>query len=253
MTVARPVVLCISGVDPTGAAGLQAEIEVLHRLGVHAVSLVTALTVQDTRNVAQVLPVALATLIAQWATLQADGVRPQAVKVGLVPDAAQALWVAEMVHGLGVPVIVDPILRAGGGAGLSARNTLAPLLRAATVLTPNLDEAQALIDSPVDRATLAAAVRQHWGVNAVLVTGGDLTGDAEVWHGFADAGGAFEARHPRLPQRFRGAGCTLSAALAGRMALGETPRAALPAAQEATRAALARAWPLGAGRWIPGR
>ena len=187
MTVARPVVLCISGVDPTGAAGLQAEIEVLHRLGVHAVSLVTALTVQDTRNVAQVLPVALATLIAQWATLQADGVHPQAVKVGLVPDAAQALWVAEMVHGLGVPVIVDPILLAGGGTGLSARNTLAPLLRAATVLTPNLDEAQALIDSPVDRATLAAAVRQHWGVNAVLVTGGDLTGDAEVWHGFADA------------------------------------------------------------------
>lgn len=252
MTVARPVVLCISGVDPTGAAGLHAEIDVLHGLGVHAISLVTALTVQDTHNVTAVLPVAVDTLAAQWAALQADGIRPDAVKVGLVANAEQATWIAEQVKALGVPMVVDPILRAGGGAGLSSRDALAPLLRAATLLTPNLDEAAALLDLPTDRADMAARLRALWGVDAVLVTGGD-TQDESVWHGFADAGGHFASHHARLPQRFRGAGCTLSAALAGRMARGDTPRAALPAALEATRAALARAWPLGAGRWIPGR
>ena len=115
MTVARPVVLCISGVDPTGAAGLHAEIDVLHGLGVHAISLVTALTVQDTHNVTAVLPVAVDTLAAQWAALQADGIRPDAVKVGLVANAEQATWIAEQVKALGVPMVVDPILRAGGG------------------------------------------------------------------------------------------------------------------------------------------
>lgn len=252
MTVARPVVLCISGIDPTGAAGLHAEIEVLHGLGVHAISLVTALTVQDTRNVAAVLPVALDTLAAQWAALQADGIRPDVVKVGLVPTAEQAAWIAEQVTALGVPVVVDPILRAGGGAGLSSRDALAPLLRVATLLTPNLDEATALLDVPTDRNGMAARLRRQWGVDAVLVTGGDAMDDS-VWHGFADAEGHFESPHARLPQRFRGAGCTLSAALAGRMAQGDTPRTAVPAALAAARIALSRAWPLGGGRWIPGR
>lgn len=77
--------------------------------------------------------------------------------------------------------------------------------------------------------------------------------DDSVWHGFADAEGHFESSHARLPQRFRGAGCTLSAALAGRMAQGDTPRTAVPAALAAARIALSRAWPLGGGRWIPGR
>lgn len=252
MAVSRPVVLCISGVDPTGAAGLQAEIEVLHGLGIHAISLVTALTVQDTHNVAQVLPVALSTLQAQWAALLADGIRPDAVKVGLVPVAAQAAWIAEQVSALKVPVVIDPILRAGGGTGMSSRDALAPLLRAATLLTPNLDEALALIDTPSERATLAKRVRERWGIDAVLVTGGDAA-DTSVWHGYADAEGHFETQHARLPQRFRGAGCTLSTSLAARLARGDTPREAVPAALAATRAALSEAWPLGSGRWIPGR
>lgn len=253
MAASRPIVLCISGIDPIGAAGLQAEVEVLHRLGVHALSLVTALTVQDTVNVSAVIPTPVATLAAQWSALQADGIHPQAVKVGLVADAAQARWIAALLDSLGVPVVVDPILKAGGGTTLASRSVLAPILMQATLLTPNLDEALALLDRPVDRDALAGAVRAQWSAEAVLVTGGDAADDAAVWHGFADAQGGLEMRHPRLAGGFRGAGCTLSATLAGHLAMGRSPREATPLALASTRAALSQGWALGRGRQVPGR
>lgn len=250
----RPVVLCISGIDPTGAAGLHAEIEVLHGMHVHAISLATALTVQDTTDVSQIMPVPVATLAAQWACLQRDGIRPDAVKVGLVPSAAHAQWIAERLTMISCPVVVDPVLRAGGGQPLAAAEWLPQLLAAATLITPNHAEALTLLGRPAEDCALARELRTHLGCGAVVVTGGDVHPDgAQVNHAFADADGAFTLQHPRVAGRFRGAGCTFAAALAGSLAGGQSPRDALPAALERTRLMLARGWPLGQGRWLPGR
>jgi hydroxymethylpyrimidine/phosphomethylpyrimidine kinase len=250
----RPVVLCLSGIDPTGAAGLHAEIEVLHGMQVHVVSLATALTVQDTTNVSQIMPVPMSTLAAQWACLQQDGIRPDAVKVGLVPSAAHAQWIAERLTTLSCPVVIDPVLRAGGGRPMAAAAWLTPLLATATVITPNHAEALTLLGRAVEGCTLARELRVHVGCGAVVVTGGDTHPDAaQVDHAFADGDGAFTLQHPRVAGRFRGAGCTFAAALTGGMACGQSPRDALPHALERTRGALVRGWPLGQGRWLPGR
>lgn len=250
---ARPVVLCLSGIDPTGGAGLQADIEVLQGMGVHALGLVTALTVQDTHNVAEVMPVSVATLTTQWACLLEDGIRPQAIKVGLLPGPEHAAWIVTHCSGRSIPIVVDPILWAGGGQRVAAAEWLAPLLEVATVMTPNRREAMALMETDAERNDLAKTLQSRYG-GAVLVTGGDdQPDDPQVWHAFADEQGSQIVHHPRVPGRFRGAGCSLAAAMAGLLAQGHTPRTALPQALRGTRTALTRGWPLGQGRWIPGR
>ena len=126
-------VLCCSGHDPTGGAGIQADIEAVGAQGVHALSVVTVLTVQDTTNVAQMSPVDEALLERQLELLLADCM-PSAIKFGLLGGAAQLPVLAATLRRLAVPVVMDPILRAGGGRELvdaafaeQVRLTLFPL------------------------------------------------------------------------------------------------------------------------------
>lgn len=252
---APPRVLCLSGLDPGGGAGLQADIETLQAHRVHALGLVTALTVQDSRNVARVVPTAVDLLQAQLDCLLAD-TQPAAIKIGLIGSAEQLPLLRAVIDRCGVPVVCDPVLRAGGGRELAAegfetalRSLLMPVI---DVLTPNAAEARRLVPEAASLEACAAALLAG-GCRRVLITGGDEPGSTVV--NTVHAVGRAPQRHewPRLPETFHGAGCTLAAAIAAGLALGQALDEAIHGAQSWTQQTLANAFAVGKGRRIPAR
>jgi hydroxymethylpyrimidine/phosphomethylpyrimidine kinase len=250
-----PLVLCLSGHDPVGGAGLQADIEAVAAQGAHAVGVITALTVQDTHNVRRVSAVAPALLAEQLACVL-DDCDIAAIKLGLLGDIAQVVAICETVDRCRVPLVIDPVLRAGGGANLATTATAQALLEVliprATVITPNAAEARRLAPG-LDTLDACAGALLARGCAHVLITGGDeATATADnVWYSHAAA----PVRYvwPRLPGPFHGAGCTLASALAARLALGEAIDAALLTAQTYVHDCLDHAQRVGRGRLIPRR
>lgn len=250
-----PLVLCISGHDPSGGAGLQADIEAVAAQGAHALGIITALTCQDTDNVRRVQAVAPTLLAEQLDLLLAD-CRVDAIKIGLLGDAGQIPTICAAIERCAVPVVLDPVLRAGGGAALAGAATahalLEQLLPRATIATPNAAEARRLAPGAVDNAACAEALLRR-GCRNVLITGGDEP-TPDVVNGWYRDGVAPQLFHwPRLPGGFHGAGCTLAAALAARLAVGEDLAAALPQAQAYVHGCLERALRIGQGRRVPDR
>jgi len=247
MSLPRPLVLCLSGHDPGGGAGIHADIEAIAAQGAHALTVITALTVQDSRNVRRVEPVA--------AALLADS-RIAAIKIGLLGSAAQLPVIGATIRRCGVPVIADPVLAAGGGTTLAdaalRRGLLEQLLPLVDLLTPNAGEARQLAPQAAD-SEAAARQLQALGARQLLVTGGDeATSDVRnLWLG---ADGQLRHYHwPRLPDRFHGAGCTLASAIAGRVAVGDDWAGAIEQGQRYTQQALAQAFATGQGRLIAER
>lgn len=249
------LLLCLSGHDPTGGAGIQADQEAAAAQGVHALSVVTALTVQDSRNVQRVVPVAPSLIEEQLRLLEAD-CRVAAIKIGLIGDAAQVAVILAAIRRLRVPVVLDPVLRAGGGADLVAASLQAALLTqlipAVSLLTPNAAELRRLVPGTEDVASAARQLLDR-GCAHVLVTGGDEPGERVVNRWFSADAAPQTFAWPRLPETFHGAGCTLASAIAAHLARGETMAQALEQGQRWTQQALARAFAVGQGRRIPGR
>lgn len=228
-------VLVAAGLDPTGRAGLAADLRTLAALGVHGAPVATCLTDQSSTGLRAVVPVDAVLFSAQIATVLAD-VPVAAVKVGLVASAAvaRALAVALAEHPA-LPAVVDPVLATSGGHALVDAATraalIAELVPRAHVLTPNLDEADALLGLAPGTARTeplaAARALLDLGSRAVLLKGGHGEGDCAVdlW---LDTDGPREFALPRLRGRSaRGTGCTLASALAARLAHGLTgPEAA---------------------------
>ena len=242
--VATPTVLVFSGLDPSGGAGIAADLAAIAAHGVHALPLITALTVQDQNRVHDVEPVEARMLLRQ-ARVLIDALRIDAVKIGIVGSRANAEAIAAIVARLRIrapdlPVVLDPVLASGHGDTLTrgdAVDALAPLLSQVTVLTPNLAEAQAIDSSHC----------QH-----VLVTGGHGVGP-QVINRWAGPEHSREWRWERLPGEFHGSGCTLAAAIAARLALGDEIGAALEAAQRYVQRTLADSFSVGPGQRIPRR
>lgn len=256
MSVTAPIVLCLSGHDPGGGAGIHADIEAIAAQNAHALTLITAHTVQDSRNVRRVEAVPVALLREQFELLRADS-RIAAIKIGLIGDAAQIPLLVELIRQLQVPAICDPILRAGGGSELSnaalREALLTQLLPVLSLLTPNAAEARRLAPEACDTLGAARALQAR-GAAQLLVTGGDEPGGDSVENLWLDAQGqALRFHTPRLPQRFHGAGCTLAAAIAGRIAVGDGWFDAISQAQRYTHRALATARATGRGRLVPRR
>lgn len=250
MNPTLPLVLCLSGHDPSGGAGIQADIEAIRAQGAHALSLITALTVQDTVDVTAVEAVPLDWLQRQWARLASD-CRISAIKVGLLGNAEQADWVASLATELEVPVVVDPVLRAGGGARLAEPAYLDRLLPAVTLLTPNQSEAAQMAPDADSPSAQGAALRDR-GCRHVLVTGGDVAGSTVTnWWVHADGARAFH--WPRVDAAFHGAGCTLAATLAARLAQGDPIAEAIETGQRVVHQMLRAGQRIGRGRLIPGR
>ncbi len=256
MSHTPPVVLVIAGHDPSGGAGITADIQAVTANGAHPATVITALTVQDTADVHAVEPVTTALARDQIDVLVKD-LDIAAVKIGLLATAGIARCVSEALDHLdGVPVVVDPVLVAAGGGRL-ARDDLLDVLKEelvprATVLTPNAHEIRALVpesDDPIANATTLAGN----GADYVLVKGGDEN-TADVRNILvAREGVAREWVWPRLKGRFHGSGCTLASAIAALLARGSNVEDAVAEAQQYTHRALGQAFVPGHGRAIPSR
>ncbi len=243
--------LVIAGLDPSGGAGLLADARVAADHGVRAVGVATALTVQDTAGVRAANPVAAEVIADQLAALLAD-VEVDAVKIGMLGDAALAPVLARALAATAAPVVWDPVLLPSrGGVPLLAGDVAAAaaaLLPEARVVTPNLAEAAALTGltvATVDDMRAAAAALRRAGAAAVLVKGGHLAGDPiDLLHDGDDVR-TFVARRVHAGP-LHGTGCVLSTALACALAAGLTLAAAVDAAKAYLSAKLAA--PLAVGR-----
>lgn len=250
-----PNVLSIAGSDPSGGAGIQADIKAISANGAFAMAAITALTAQNTQGVTGIHLVPPAFVQQQIESVFAD-IRVDAVKIGMIANAEIAAAVATALEGhRHIPIVLDPVMIAKGGAALlqsdaveTLRGMLLPL---ATLLTPNLPEAAHLLGVKTattrDEMATQGAALCALGVKAVLMKGGHLddpdspdclvTARAVTW---------FEA--PRTPtENTHGTGCTLSAALAAQLAEGHTPAAATAAAKSYVAAAIANADALSVG------
>lgn len=252
----RPVVLCISGHDPSGGAGLQADIEALLAQGCHAAPTVTALTVQDTVDVLD-----FRVLDRDWVMAQANAVIADlpvaAVKLGMLGSIEMVETVLEIMQKLpGVPLVCDPVLRAGGGGalgkdevGYAMRERLLPI---ATIATPNLPEARILAELPDGTADECAQKLLPY-IRHLLITGGH--GDETEVHNrlYSRDGSQHTFTCQRLPGSYHGSGCTLASTLAGRLALGEHLTSAVKTALDYTWRTLRDAEAPGRGQFIPRR
>ncbi len=248
MLAAPPNVLAIAASDPTGGAGLQADILTLASLGCHPLSVLTAYTVQDTHGVAALHALDAAHVAAQARSVLADA-PVRAFKIGVVASAANAQAIAQLLAAHPqVPVVLDPVLASARGDALGDEGTLRALLELlvprATVATPNSLEARALG---------GAGAMLALGCKYVLVTGTHEPGDdvLNVLHGAA--GVVREDRWPRLPGSYHGSGCTLASAIAARLAHGDEVGEAVRRAQDYTWCALERGYRPGAGQHVPDR
>lgn len=255
-----PVVLVMAGHDPTGGAGLVADAEAVAACGGWALTLPTALTVQNCRDVRAVQPVPAETLRDMAAAL--EDIEIAAIKIGLLASEATLDVVEAIVRRRpGVPVVVDPVLKAGGGSELSTpalvaafRRRLLPLV---DILTPNRLELARLADDRYGDDTHRAVDLMHQGCQAVLVTGTDapearVPADRVV-HTLHVPDGDRQWSWPRLAGDYHGSGCTLASALATRLALGESLVGACEQAQAFTWQALAHGWQPGSDQWLPRR
>jgi hydroxymethylpyrimidine/phosphomethylpyrimidine kinase len=247
-------VLIIGGLDPGGGAGLVRDVLTACALGARPLVVATAWTEQGT-GVHRVEPRDAAEL-ADSVRQQVAG-RPAAVKIGMVPDAKRAAAVIEGLGAFAGPVVVDPVLASSRGGALfrGAAAELLPLLRRATLVTPNAAEAAALSGLPVTSAAEAAAAARALaaqGVAAVLVKGGHLGGAAEPVTDTLLVGAALHSLgHARVGGGdVRGTGCALATALAVHLGRGATPLAAAGAATEWLARALAAAADVGNERHL---
>jgi hydroxymethylpyrimidine/phosphomethylpyrimidine kinase len=238
--------LTIAGSDSGGGAGIQADLKTFAALGCYGMSAITALTAQNTRGVSGIHPVPPAFLAAQIDAVVED-IGVDAVKIGMLHSADIVRTVAEAIDRHRLPnVVFDPVMVATSGAQLIDRDALqtlvAELFPRAALVTPNLDEAALLIGEPLeDESQLDAAAGRllRLGARAVLLKGGHLRGE-QVVDLFVARTERRRWRSQRIDSRnLHGTGCTLSSAIAARLALGDALMPAIEAAREFVRGAIA--------------
>jgi len=249
-----PRVLTIAGSDCSGGAGLQADLKTFTVFGVYGMSAVTALTVQNTRGVHEVLPIAPEFVAAQIEAV-ANDIGIDAAKTGMLANGAIVAAVAQTVRAHRIaPLVVDPVMAAQSGgrllreeAATVLREQLVPL---AALVTPNIPEAEALLDTRIASvADMQAAARAlvDAGAAAALVKGGHLRG-SEAVDVLYDGRDMLELRAPRLSTpHTHGTGCITAAAIAACLARGMPLRSAVEEAKRFVTAAIEHGLPLGGG------
>jgi hydroxymethylpyrimidine/phosphomethylpyrimidine kinase len=249
-----PVALSIAGSDPSGGAGIQADLKTFHQFGVYGQAAITLLTVQNSTSVRRVETLDPALVLEQIEAAISD-IPPAAAKTGALGTEAVVRAIARAANDWSFPLVVDPVMISKHGAPLIAEEACdalaAALLPCARLITPNLHEAAALarMSGPIDTldGMKAAAVRiAALGAKAVLVKGGHLAGDA-VDLLFAD-GDFTELSAPRIDTpNTHGTGCTYSAAITAGLAHGQALLDAVRAAKSYVQAAIATNPGLGHG------
>jgi hydroxymethylpyrimidine/phosphomethylpyrimidine kinase len=255
-----PIVLTFAASDPSGGAGIQADILTLASMGCHPLSVLTAITVQDTFGVEAVQP-----LDAEWVADQArcllEDMPVDAFKVGVLGSVENITAIAEILSDYpDVPLILDPVLASGRGDELASDEMLHALrellLPHTTILTPNSTEARRLAEAEdEDDPSLASCAHRliEVGCDYVLITGTHEPTPQVVNMLYGKAGVVRTDSWERLPGSFHGSGCTLASAIAALLANGLEMAEAVREAQEYTWNTLAKAFRPGMGQFLPDR
>ena len=246
-------VLIIAGSDPSGGAGIQADIKTVTMLGGYAATAITALTVQNTRGVSEVHPVAPKVIAAQIEAVMSD-IGADAIKIGMLGSAEIAMRLAERLDTFPGPIVFDPVMVATSGSELASAETVGAfgaLMDIATVVTPNLPELAALTgraDIPDDEVFNAARELAEKHDTVVLAKGGHGEGDEVLDRAVSSTGKLASFGHARIDTpHTHGTGCTLSAALATFLAYGQPTTHAIRLARGFVYAAIENAPGFGAG------
>jgi hydroxymethylpyrimidine/phosphomethylpyrimidine kinase len=251
-----PVVLVFAGHDPSGGAGIQADIEAIVSMGCHAATVVTALTVQDTADVQRFVPVD-AMLVLEQARAVLEDLPVGAIKIGMVGSVDNV----EVIHSIlvdypQIPVVLDPVMASGGGTGLADDDVVAAIVELlfplATLATPNSLEVRALAPEADDLDACAHQILES-GCEYLLVTGTHENTPDVVNVLYSNLRRLDEFRWPRLPSSYHGSGCTLASAIAGLFAQGMEPFTAIREAQEYTHETLKHGYRIGMGQHLPNR
>ncbi|GGZ47159.1 hydroxymethylpyrimidine/phosphomethylpyrimidine kinase [Streptomyces inusitatus] len=247
-----PLVLTVAGSDSGGGAGIQADLKTMLALGTHGMSVLAAVTAQNSLGVQGYWELPVEAVRAQYRSV-VDDIGVQAVKTGMLASAPLVEAVAELLAGTDAPVVVDPVGVSKHGDSLLAASALESvrreLLPTATLATPNLDEVAQLTGVRVtDESGLRRAADAMLGLGPrwVLIKGGHLPGDAVDL--LSDGTEELWLRAPRLDNRHtHGTGCTLASAIAAGLAKGLTVPEAVRAAKEYVTGAIAAGFALGEG------
>lgn len=257
-----PIVLSFAATDPSGGAGLQADILTIASMGCHPLSVVTAITVQDTGGVEDVQPID-AEWVADQARVVLEDMPVAAFKIGLLGSVENIAAIAEVISDYpDIPLVFDPILASGRGDELANEDMLDAmcelLLPQTTILTPNSLEARRLIqdeDNDEDNPDLAECAKRiiQMGCEYVLVTGTHEHTPKVINTLYGERGIVRSDSWARLPGIYHGSGCTLSSAIAALLANGLPMEEAVKEAQEYTWQALQFGFRPGMGQHIPDR
>lgn len=257
-----PIVLCFAASDPSGGAGLQADVMTLSSMGCHPLSVVTAITVQDSAGVEDVLAID-----SDWVSDQARALLEDmpvvAFKVGMLGSVENIAAIAEIISDYpDVPLVLDPVLTSGRGDELATEDMINALrellLPQTTILTPNSLEARRLAldeGNDEDDPDLAECARRLVGAGAefVLITGTHENTQQVINTLYGEHGMVRTDSWDRLPGSYHGSGCTLASAIAANLANGLDIADAVRDAQDYTWQALANGFRPGMGQYIPDR
>ena len=262
MSLPPPIVLSFAASDPSGGAGIQADILTLAGMGCHPLTVLTAVTVQDTTGVEDIF-----VMDAEWVTDQARTVLQdmpvQAFKIGMLGSVEIISAIAEIISDYpDIPLVLDPVLASGRGDTFANEEVIAAmremLFPQATIVTPNSMEARRIaLDDEDDPEILdlkqSADRLLQWGCGYVLIKGAHEN-TPEVINVLYDASGMVRSdAWPRLPGAFHGSGCTLSSAIAASLAHGMSITDSVYEAQDFTWHTLKGGFRPGMGQYIPDR
>jgi hydroxymethylpyrimidine/phosphomethylpyrimidine kinase len=255
-----PIVLSFAGTDPTGGAGIQADLLTLSSMGCHALTVVTAITVQDTAGIEDVLPIE-----GDWVTDQArvllEDMPVAAFKIGLLGSVENCAAIAEVVSDYpDVPLVLDPVLASGRGDEMATDDLIEAirelLIPQTTIITPNSLEARRLADDGSDeQRTLEDCAKRilDMGCEYVLITGTHENTPQVINTLYGQQGVIRSDSWERLPGSYHGSGCTLASAIAATLANGLDIPEAVREAQEYTWQALNAGFRPGMGQHSPDR
>lgn len=235
-----PVVLTIAGTDPSGGAGIQADLKTFSALGCYGMSVITALVAQNTQGVRAIHSVPPSFVNEQLIAVMED-IRPGAIKIGMVhtPELVEVI-AATLKQYPDIPVVFDPVMIATSGHRLIEEPTVEAIIKQlfplVAIITPNMDEASFLINEKietVDDMKAAGEKIMKLGCNSILLKGGHLKSEKLTSLLFDESGLTATYESDRIETKnVHGSGCTLSSAIAAYIARGGKPAAAVSLAQE---------------------
>jgi len=259
MPSSPPIVLSFAASDPSGGAGIQADIMTLSSMGCHALSVITAITVQDTAGVDDILPID-SDWVADQARLVLEDMPVSTFKIGLLGSVENIAAIAEVVSDYpDVPLILDPVLASGRGDEMATDDMISALrellVPQTTILTPNSIEARRLAQEDDEDITLDECAKRllDMGAEYVLITGTHENTPQVINTLYGPDGLVRSESWDRLPGSYHGSGCTLASAIAATIANGLDIPEAVHEAQEYTWQSLAAAFRPGMGQNIPDR